>query len=483
MIKKILIFLCVLFFAVPSFSATYYVATKASAALNVADEGATAWSNSTSSGSPTSIGTAFARATTGDVVELRGGTYSLPQSTDGSNPGFHGILEPANGGTSGSPITYKAYTGETPILDGIAGGDSDPAWEATLIMTQDKSYITIDGLTFRSNGGTSSAIGRLFLGGEGSGGSGLIVKNCTFNGGSTAKTTSGDNAEAIRVQNTSGTLIQQNTIYDVDNVDGENHNTSAIKTYYTTDIIVDGNEIYNCTAGVYFKVSTDNPTVRHNYIHDCYIGVYQAHNGSTTDTIYYNNVISKSGYIGLQIIIDNDQTDTRNYIYNNTIYTSDNTGTYSFFDGTDGIGSTAVDHRFYNNIILGGQYKAVFPYPKAGLTECDYNQYGNSGTFSISANYGGGSTNYNSLAAWQATDWVNGAVPDAHGLASDPVFVNTSGTYSTLADFALQAGSPCIGTGKSGANMGADVTLVGPTGPLAASSSITGGTIIGGRIQ
>ena len=53
---------------------------------------------------------------------------------------------------------------------------------------------------------------------------------------------------------------------------------------------------------------------------------------------------------------------------------------------------------------------------------------------------------------------------DMHSLATNVTFTNTSGTMSTVADFALTGASAGYHAGSDGKDMGADVTLVGPTG-------------------
>src|ERR1017187_6221010 len=59
-----------------------------------------------------SIGTANTNAAAGDIVYLRGGTYSIS-----ANAYF---IHPSNSGTLALRITFVAYTGEAPIVQGDA---------------------------------------------------------------------------------------------------------------------------------------------------------------------------------------------------------------------------------------------------------------------------------------------------------------------------------------------------------------------------
>ena len=180
---------------------------------------------------------------------------------------------------------------------------------------------------------------------------------------------------------------------------------------------------------------------------------------------YYHNLI-----VGCQnalwVLVEDVYVADNYEVYNNTVYYASGSGSDTAILAGNGTG-----WKIYNNIIQGfGTGRKLLWYPSTSVTECDYNQYG-TGTFNVVTNlYGGGGTRtYTSLANWHASTEVTGSVhPEGasslNGLASDPLFVNTSGNLNQIADFALQGGSPSKGTGKAGADMGADVTLVGVSG-------------------
>jgi len=63
----------------------------------------------------------------GDTVYIHGGTYNIGNAViDGGNVSSQGIL-PNNSGTSGHPITYSVYPGETVNFIGIADGTTTRA--------------------------------------------------------------------------------------------------------------------------------------------------------------------------------------------------------------------------------------------------------------------------------------------------------------------------------------------------------------------
>lgn len=74
------------------------------------------------------IGKAMESATPGSTVYIRGGIYYEQPSLEVS-------------GTADNPITFTRYQNEVPILDGTGGSNN------TMLWIEDKSYITIDGLT------------------------------------------------------------------------------------------------------------------------------------------------------------------------------------------------------------------------------------------------------------------------------------------------------------------------------------------------
>ncbi len=111
----------------------------------------------------------------GDTLWLRGGTYT---GTD-----QHIDLSIRNGspvsGTSGNPITIKAYPGETPMLSGGRLGDANTGRK---FMFLGLNWWVLDGLSFDDN----------YLHLQIKNGSNWVVQNCSFGGVPTDATTSDD---------------------------------------------------------------------------------------------------------------------------------------------------------------------------------------------------------------------------------------------------------------------------------------------------
>jgi len=255
----------------------------------VSNNGTSSWANANNIRTPCSVSTAFAFATAGDTVYFRGGIYNVPAKNFGST--YIGYYNPSNSGTGDADsnrIKFMAYPTETPIFNGTAGGSGDAAYYATIFGTNGKNYITFDGFSFRSDNGTKMA--RLIIYGANS--TGITVKNCTFDGGTTT-ISSTDNFEALRLERATNILIQRCIIKNY--WQSSNWpNTSGIKLYWCSNVTVENCEIYNCTAAIYNKSGSDNTTWRYNFIHDCAIGFYAATSSSYHNNgSFYHNIISK----------------------------------------------------------------------------------------------------------------------------------------------------------------------------------------------
>jgi len=157
-----------------------------------------------------------------------------------------------------------------------------------------------------------------------------------------------------------------------------------------------------------------------------------------------------SGYRAINFETEDGQATDVIDMFHNTIYNSNPTAQLV------NIGRGA-SRRIHSNIFVGNcstaQYR--FVYTPNDLVESDYNQFGPSVRISKD-------TTYSTLSSWKTSGALyNGANPDTHSLASYPRFVNVSGQMNQLQDFQLRSDSPCKGAGKNGADMGANISLVG----------------------
>jgi|WetSurMetagenome_2_1015567.scaffolds.fasta_scaffold00113_31 hypothetical protein len=428
----------------------------------VSPSGTATWATASNISTPTSVQIAFNNAAAGNVVCFRGGTYNVPAKDFGDT--YRGYYEPANSGTASQPITFQAYTGETPLFNGVAGGTGDVSDFATILGTNDKNYIVFDGFSLQADSGAKMA--RMIIHGNLSRSTYITVKNFIINGGTTVLTST-DNREGIRIEAADYITISKNKIYNFRQTT-DWHNTSAIKMYHDTNITIENNEIYNCSAGIYYKSDVATAVTRYNYVHDCYLGIFTDawSTGYNMDNhSYYHNVVANCSYIGIQLYAEDGGTLNNVSVYNNTIYNSSSAGDlYGIFIGANTSYAASNSMTVHSNIIQGTAYKLTFA--MGAIAECQNNQYGSLGSFNVRTNYGGGAVTFTSLANWHSSTNVSGGVhPEGastlNGLASNPLFVNASGYMNKLSDFALQSSSPCVGTGKNGVNMGANISNVG----------------------
>lgn len=427
---SIVVSLYVLLIFTPVYAGTYYVS----------NNGVASWTQAQSIHAPCSAQTAMQNAKAGDTVYFRGGVYTVNQAAP-----YHAALEPTNSGIEGMPIVFAAYSSERPIVNVILRGESHYG-----IGTGGRDWIIWDGFEVYGNGGTH--MGGCMVGGE-SASTNLIIRNCTFHGGG-HEITHTDNAELLRIEKTSHATIQNCLMYNARQVNGW-HNTSAIKAYSNTSLIIENTDIYNTTNAIYLKSNNPGAIVRNNWIHDNGYGIYVAvfDPYSTDNCQFYNNVIANSERTSIYVEASGSATANNYKFYNNTIYAPNNTGvSYANGSGWD----------IYNNIIVwnGSGSHALWIYKDSSLNNCDHNQWG-ANAFSISVveqNY----ATYRSLSAWKTSNALaGGSNPGTGDLTSDNNFVNLTGQMKKLSDFAIKSTSPCVGAGRNFTNIGANIDSVG----------------------
>lgn len=418
----------------------------------VSPSGSASWSSCMDIGSPCSITTAMSEAQAGDTVYFRGGIYP-----GGESPSYHGYYEPSHSGTNGSPIIFSAYPGETPIIElTLPTVNHDEA-----IGTGDKHWITWDGFTLTATNNDSAGA---FIGGNfnevTSPRYGLVFQNITLIAGSNIVSRS-DNGDLMRLEGTDGAVIRNCRVGGL-RTDGYSDNNAALKFYHNTNAIIENNDFFNSPNGICVKSTTFGCTFRNNFIYGNYkgfrINVYLTQNND--DNKFYNNVIVNNSNYGFHVEIDNDgnQHNHRWNIYNNTFY---NNG------GSINIGERSNDNIIYNNIIPKGSFYNVETVRNdVTIAQMDHNQF-TDGSFSVKLRYYENSATYTSLSSLQSSgELEGGGNPGVGSLASNPLFVNTSGNMNQLDDFRLASSSPSKGTGRGGVDMGANIDLVGVQGEV-----------------
>jgi hypothetical protein len=183
---------------------------------------------------------------------------------------------------------------------------------------------------------------------------------------------------------------------------------------------------------------------------------------------YYNNIIANGdecfgdGGVG-------EATANNLEFYNNTCYAS-STGSnpalqFPTWDSSSG-------GKFYNNIIYTAGRSFQTRTTGREFAQADHNVY-YSGFEAVIGVWTGYDV-YSSLSAWQASGELyanydagcgSNQNPGCGSLVADPEFVTATGARDTIAEFALDAESPCLGAGRSGVDIGADVSIVGVNKP------------------
>lgn len=369
--KLFYILLCCLVYASQVYAADYYVSQNGSG-------------STCSEGTPCALSYANSNASAGDDVYL--------MDDDGN---FTSQINPSNSGSDGSPITYQAYTDDTPIITYSAS-----AYQAYINAV---SYIAIDGITF--SGGTGRQI--RFYGAATHG----EVKNCTFGGADEESIWVGSSATYTHIHdntfNAQSEATSESTEWDnigiysnynrvIDNVstDGGGHGFVHVD-YYSAYNVIRGNIV---TMTDYWESATypDKANM------DIFIGIVRssfilAENNiwiQDTDNLNGSGVVGQINRVTNYIYRKNQHWNLRGYThiystgtgydneknryYHNSYFTSRN----DFFNNmTPGVvflleqyagGPETYDNGFVNNIWQGYGYRG---FKNAGESSEVYNNF------------------------------------------------------------------------------------------------------------
>jgi hypothetical protein len=393
-------------------------------------------------GSPwLTIAYAASRLTAGDTVLVKGGTYNE-------------FVTISRSGSSGSPITYKAYPGQSPIIDGT--GLSEPQYQAGMITIDSASFITIDGFVLRNNPYYQG----LFMWST-KGNTDIVLRNLQAYENQTSGICISAWHQALPIRNVL-----------IDNVD-VHHNFNGWKTENEAISLLNvvGFEIKNSRVhDNYKKEAVDIKTgCRDGSIHDCDIS------GSTTDVgIYVDGFDAAQDNIAVynnRIHGNNDgiafgcetgrypQTNIR--FYNNLIY--NNTVGFAIFAYSAG----SVDYapktfQLVNNVFWGNTTHAIsIRQPASWQTNCairnnilvgstvllEYDDYAN----------GGVAIDYNLFWSWTGSYYTANKYGGNYIKADPKLSYPSDGTFRAI------AGSPAIDNGSS--NQAPSVDIAGVSRP------------------
>ncbi|MCP4717771.1 MAG: DUF1565 domain-containing protein [Deltaproteobacteria bacterium] len=250
------------------------------------------------------VGKAADTLTAGQMVYIKTGTYSEQ-------------ITPENSGSTGKFITYAAYPGDTPVIDGTAISLSD---EEGLFHLSKKQFIKISGLKIANAGPNDNNCGILVESSDHI----IIENNHTYNTvasgigvwGSSDITIDGNEVElacndgeqeCITVAGTDTFTIMNNHVHD--GGPGTNGGEGIDVKDGSSNGEVYGNYVHHTKAertGIYvdsWDKHTFNIDVYRNIVHDCGAGISLAsENGGLLENIrIYNNILYQNRSNGIEI--------------------------------------------------------------------------------------------------------------------------------------------------------------------------------------
>jgi hypothetical protein len=412
-------------------------------------------------------------------VGLIAGTYSLSGMTSGSHVGGVGsnydypILHlPA--GSSGHPTYIGSsnssgfYTARVATLD-WGQGVSNTTNSMIGQNSGGSGFFTIDGLTVTGyttssvGGGTSSQSCKQ-IGYYPAQSAGLVtVQNCDMGNMSVTSNSSGSNDGPIFMDGSSlpgvlNVLVQNNKFHDVHKAADPTH-VHAFEQYHSTGGQFLNNTIITCDCGIEGKVDVNGLVAAYNYFYNCgqtgggaaaLMGFDGFSSGSTVNTFHHNIFDTNPGAI-FKIDVSSSHIAQPATFYNNTVYCTVS-GSNDIWDLRGGLANAVT---FHDNILVttaatgGGSASGRLGLTSGDVAACDFNcYYPTNGNFTAMWALSG--TAQNTLANWRTASGF-----DTNGINTNPTFSSSIVSGAGPTQFQLGGGSPCIGTGTGGANMGA----------------------------
>jgi hypothetical protein len=401
----------------------------------------------------------------GKRVGMLAGTYATSSLRSGSAPDDYQypVLNLPQG-TSGSPTVLQSVSGPgTVILDNSTSATQNPLVGQNPELA---GYWTLDGLTIKGNNSTAQAFlvaGRYNTysdsNSSAAAASGITVQNCEIYSLNITGPV-GSNYGGMIMQGTNGAVIQNNYFHDIQKPSDEPH-CHGYEEYGCLNSTIHHNTFTNCPGGgIDLKAGVSGADVAYDYFYNCAtsaptnaIGAVAGADGAEggpnspgTANSVRNSVFDSCGEPHAGDV--NSTAEQNLYYYNNTIYDT-RPGSNVVVD----LRETSVGKaEFYNNILVTTANTGGGSYGTLAVSSGNFSNVSNNCYFLHSSIGGWGQgAIYNSLASFQASP----GSPDANSLAGDPIFASSITPGAGPAQFKLGAGSPCIGTGTGGINIGA----------------------------
>jgi hypothetical protein len=352
-------------------------------------------------------------AVAGDIVYIRGGTYTEQ-------------VKPANSGTAGHYITFKNYPSETVIDDGttIDLGYREGLFHCT------KNYIRVSGIKFtHAWGSVGTPPGINVMGIKYEGAHYGVVDNCI---------TDDSMSCGIGLYSVDHIFLNTNEIDEACNGGGDEQ-LSADHAYYCDISGIDMHDGHNTSyGGEGLNIKNGSHDIE---VHDCHVysQAYKLGMGvdAWTEHTYninlYRNIVNNSLW---GIIIESEQGGLCENInvYNNIVYHNVQAGLATPTWGTQGLKKNV---KFLNNTSFSNGYGYECLTANVESISLINNIFSNN-TAQISLVSGSESAHTIDYNLFDTSDTTVGT----HAQSGDPLFTNEA-TH----DFHIGAGSPAIGMG------------------------------------
>ena len=374
----------------------------------------------------------------GDVIRVKTGTYTVTTGGSWSSP----AIAPRQAGTPANPIVLEAFPGHTPVVDG------------QLVMGRSKigcvaAYCIVRGFRLINTGDHGPICG---------GTAAARLDGCVLERNTCERVTASTtvNPSCYKLYHSNAAIIRDN-VADNSMVSNPGQNVAGIATEHAWDSVIENNEIWGFSTGIFDKYGGNRNVVRYNYIHQMDRGIIAACFGSETtpcsDGFWHHNIIAFSTNEGISVSTATNNTQFPGYrIERNTLHDIDQSGIM--------VGMPTPPAVVLNNLIGADAItaRAALIFGTLGTTNGN-NTWPRIRWVQFEYGSGGTQVTWTTLAAWQATG------RDLNGFAVDPQYVGplAAGTRDPTV-YRLAAASPLRNIAVGGGHVGAydtDTTVVG----------------------